>query len=51
MKRVIIVLTALLMGFMCFGGIATPQPIENELYLITPVSKDVHDPALKAFAA
>jgi len=51
MKRVVIVLTALLMGFMCFGGIATPQPIENELYLITPVSKDVHDPALKAFAA
>ena len=51
MKRVIIVLTALLMGFLCFGGIATPQPIENELYLITPVSKDVHDPALKAFAA
>jgi ABC-type Fe3+ transport system substrate-binding protein len=27
------------------------QAIENELYLITPVSKDVHDPALKAFAA
>jgi ABC-type glycerol-3-phosphate transport system substrate-binding protein len=26
-------------------------PIENELYLITPVSKDVHDPMLKAFAA
>ncbi len=26
------------------------QPIENEFYLITPVSKDVHDPALKAFA-
>jgi len=26
------------------------QTIENELYLITPVSKDVHDPALKAFA-
>ena len=51
MKRVIIVLTALLMGFICFGGIAGPQPIENELYLITPVSKDVHDPALKAFAA
>jgi iron(III) transport system substrate-binding protein len=51
MKRVIIVLTALLMGFMCFGGIAGSQPIENELYLITPVSKDVHDPALKAFAA
>jgi iron(III) transport system substrate-binding protein len=30
---------------------AQGQPIENELYLITPVSKDVHDPALKAFAA
>jgi iron(III) transport system substrate-binding protein len=26
------------------------QQIENELYLITPVSKDVHDPALKTFA-
>ena len=26
-------------------------PIENELYLITPVSKDVHDPVLTAFAA
>ena len=30
---------------------AGAQAIENELYLITPVSKDVHDPALKAFAA
>jgi ABC-type Fe3+ transport system substrate-binding protein len=30
---------------------AVAQPIEDELYLITPVSKDVHDPALKAFAA
>jgi iron(III) transport system substrate-binding protein len=30
---------------------AEAQAIENELYLITPVSKDVHDPALKAFAA
>ncbi len=27
---------------------AGAQAIENELYLITPVSKDVHDPALKA---
>ncbi|MBA4393520.1 MAG: hypothetical protein C0407_08200 [Desulfobacca sp.] len=26
------------------------QAIENEFYLITPVSKDVHDPVLKAFA-
>src|SRR5512143_1526894 len=30
---------------------AGAQSIEDELYLITPVSKDVHDPALKAFAA
>ncbi|HJX59848.1 MAG TPA: hypothetical protein VJ462_01035, partial [Thermodesulfobacteriota bacterium] len=51
MKRMIVVLTVLLTGFLCFGGIASPQPIENEFYLITPVSKDVHDPALKAFAA
>ena len=51
MKRIIIVLTVLLMGFLCFGGISFGQAIENELYLITPVSKDVHDPALKAFAA
>ena len=32
--------------FCCWGG-AQAQPIENELYLITPVSKDVHDPVLK----
>lgn len=50
MKRAMVMLTVLMMGFLCFGGIASPQPIENELYLITPVSKDVHDPALKAFA-
>ena len=30
---------------------AQAPAIENELYLITPVSKDVHDPMLKAFAA
>jgi hypothetical protein len=30
------------------GGFSST--IENELYLITPVSKDAHDPALKAFA-
>jgi iron(III) transport system substrate-binding protein len=50
MKRVLIVLMVLLMGCLCFAGIAFGQAIENELYLITPVSKDVHDPALKAFA-
>ena len=30
---------------------AQAPAIENEFYLITPVSKDVHDPMLKAFAA
>jgi iron(III) transport system substrate-binding protein len=50
MKRIIVMLSVLLMGFLCFGGIASPQAIEDEFYLITPVSKDVHDPALKAFA-
>src|SRR2546421_6911432 len=28
----------------------TPAPIESELNLITPVSKFIHDAALKAFA-
>jgi ABC-type Fe3+ transport system substrate-binding protein len=37
--------------FFLFSSPALPQAIENELYLITPVSKDVHDPALKEFAA
>jgi len=50
MKRMIMMLTVLLMGFLCFGGLSFGQPIEDEFYLITPVSKDVHDPALKAFA-
>ncbi|MGE5253797.1 MAG: hypothetical protein ACM3N7_07515, partial [Planctomycetaceae bacterium] len=43
-----ILLFALLLLPLSFAG---AQSIENELYLITPVSKDVHDPALKAFAA
>jgi hypothetical protein len=33
--------------FLCGG----PQSIGNERYLITPVSRDVDDPALKVFAA
>ena len=51
MKRILVMLTVLLMGFLCFGALSFGQPVENEFYLITPVSKDVHDPALKAFAA
>jgi iron(III) transport system substrate-binding protein len=45
--RLILLLSFLLSSF----SVANAQPIENELYLITPVSKDVHDPALKVFAA
>ena len=40
-----------IVGFFCLSGAGFAQAIENEFYLITPVSKDVHDPALKAFAA
>jgi ABC-type Fe3+ transport system substrate-binding protein len=46
------VLAALAVAFVfCFSGISFSQAIENEFYLITPVSKDVHDPVLKAFSA
>jgi ABC-type Fe3+ transport system substrate-binding protein len=49
MKNVLI-LTVLVSALIFSGaGYARAQAIENELYLITPVSKDVHDPALKAF--
>jgi len=51
MKRMVLMLTVLLMGFLCFAGLSFGQAVENEFYLITPVSKDVHDPALAAFAA
>ncbi len=49
MKKVLVLslmVSALIIGSM---GNAVAQTIENELYLITPVSKDVHDPVLKAF--
>ena len=42
---------ALAVVLLAAGAPAAAQAIENEFYLITPVSKDVHDPALKAFAA
>ena len=53
MKRVIGFGVVLLLSVLLFSpsSSAQAQAIENELYLITPVSKDVHDPALKAFAA
>jgi hypothetical protein len=51
MKR-IMMLGILLFTFLFLPlSFAGAQSIEDELYLITPVSKDVHDPALKAFAA
>ena len=51
MKR-FAVLTALAVALVfSITGSGFAQAIENEFYLITPVSKDVHDPMLKAFAA
>ena len=52
MKRAVVFST--LVAFVLLGVslvFAQTPAIENELYLITPVSKDVHDPMLKAFAA
>jgi len=46
--KLAILLSAFLLLPLSFAG---AQSIENELYLITPVSKDVHDPALAQFAA
>ena len=51
MKRFVFVMAMLAAAFFCLSGVSFAQAIENEFYLITPVSKDVHDPALKAFAA
>jgi iron(III) transport system substrate-binding protein len=49
MKRIAV--SFVLLSVLTFLGWGSPlaQSIENELYLITPVSKDVHDPVLKAF--
>src|SRR5262245_30166081 len=49
MKRALIVVAAwFLIG--TFPALAGAQAIEGELALITPVSKFIHDAALKAFA-
>jgi iron(III) transport system substrate-binding protein len=51
MRRCALVTGLSVAVFLCLTGIGFSQTLENELYLITPVSKDVHDPVLKAFAA
>ena len=50
MKRFVWMLALCVLALFCFSGTGFAQAVENELYLITPVSKDVHDPVLKAFA-
>jgi len=51
MKKALMTAVLISALILCCWGNAQAQQIENELYLITPVSKDVHDPVLKAFAA
>ncbi|MCG6533575.1 MAG: extracellular solute-binding protein [Syntrophales bacterium LBB04] len=51
MKRFAVLFVLLSLLFFGLAGTGYSQAMENEFYLITPVSKDVHDPVLKAFAA
>ncbi len=53
MRKAAVVLAwfTFVLGALFAPAFAQSPAIENELYLITPVSKDVHDPMLKAFAA
>src|SRR3989442_15983096 len=50
MKRFGILALAVLLAAGAFGSALGQAPIESELALITPVSKFIHDAALKAFA-
>src|SRR5256885_12615131 len=50
MKRFGIVALAILLAAGASGPALGQAPIESELALITPVSKFIHDSALKAFA-
>jgi iron(III) transport system substrate-binding protein len=50
MKRLAIAALALLGAALLTAGASAQAPIEGELTLITPVSKFIHDAALKAFA-
>ena len=52
MKRAVVLFSLVAFALLGVSLVCAQAPaIENELYLITPVSKDVHDPMLKAFAA
>jgi iron(III) transport system substrate-binding protein len=51
MRRFVVLIAVAVAVFVCSVGVGFSQAVENEFYLITPVSKDVHDPVLKAFAA
>ena len=50
MRRWLGVLLSLLVMLAAAGAVLAQAPIEDELVLITPVSKFVHDAALKGFA-
>jgi len=50
MTRFALVALTLLTLVLAAGPVAAQAPIEGELNLITPVSKFIHDAALKAFA-
>src|SRR6267154_2087997 len=50
MRRFAILTLSALLVAGWFGPAAAQPPIEGELTLITPVSKFIHDAALKAFA-
>ncbi|HEX3177274.1 MAG TPA: extracellular solute-binding protein [Methylomirabilota bacterium] len=50
MRRVAVVMLAVLVASLATWPAAAQAPIESELTLITPVSKFIHDAALKAFA-
>ena len=50
MRRLGILALAVLLTLGATGGASAQAPIESELALITPVSKFIHDAALKAFA-
>src|SRR5258705_7760938 len=50
MRHVVILALAVLLVVGAGGPALAQAPIESELNLITPVSKFIHDAALKAFA-